>query len=111
MRSFAVEGTVFLLAVSALSGVGIAYYPGSPFSTPAFFLVPVAIAVIHIVVAYFCWNLSSWSFIAAMALALFVGATDVVYSNLRYPGDELLVILQVLIILFSYRGYREIRKP
>ncbi len=30
-------------------------------------------------------------------------------SNLQYPRDELLVVLQLLIIMFGYRGYRELR--
>ena len=94
MRSFAVEGTVFWLIVGAAFGVAVAYYPGSPFLIPS-----MVVSIIYIGTAYMCWNLKVLSFIVATILAVFVCATDIVLSGFRYPGEEVLAILQLLVML------------
>jgi hypothetical protein len=107
MRSLAVEGTFFFLIVSAIANIPLVYFPGSP---SFLILTGIAFTIIDFVIAYFCWQLKAWSFIIAIVLALFVITSAVIISGLQYPGDELLVIVQSLIIFFSSRGYREIRK-
>ncbi|MHA2323989.1 MAG: hypothetical protein ACXACB_01210 [Promethearchaeota archaeon] len=107
MRSLAVEGAVFFLIISAIANIPLVYYLGSP---DFMLLVGVAFAIVDLVIAYFCWNLKPWSFIIAIILALFVIISAISISGLQYPGDELLVIVQSMIVFFSFRGYREIRK-
>ena len=102
MKSFAVEGTVFWLLVSAIASIPLAYYPGSNFIA-----ISVVVTAIYIALAYLCWREKPLGFISAMVLAVLVIAMDVVFSGLRYPGDELLIVLQLLIIFFGYRGYKE----
>lgn len=108
-RSFAVEGTVFWLLVSAIAGPILAFFPGSPFFAFPLVLVPVATSVLYVVIAFFAWRLRPWSFLAAAALALIILVTTVSVSLLVYPGDELLAVVQMLTVLFALRGYRELR--
>ncbi len=105
MRSLAVEGTVGFLVVSAIISAPLTYYPGSQF-----LLVGILFAVTYAVIAYVCWKQIPAGFIAAIILALFAAASAVGISGLRYAGDELLVVVQLLIVFFSYRGYREVRR-
>ncbi|MFW9800826.1 MAG: hypothetical protein ACFFD9_10340 [Candidatus Thorarchaeota archaeon] len=109
MKSFSIEGSVFWLLVSAIASPPLAYFPGSPFFEPALFFVPISFSIIYIIIAYFCWNQEARGFIAAIVMALLVLAMDTGFSGLAYPGDELLSIVQLLIVLFSLRAYREIR--
>jgi uncharacterized membrane protein len=104
IRSIAVEGVVFFLIISAISNIPLVYYPGSP---DIMILIGVVFTIIDLIIAYFCWKLKAWSFIIAIILALFVITSAINISGLRYPGDELLVIIQSLIVFFSIRGYRE----
>ncbi|NIN66145.1 MAG: hypothetical protein GTO63_15920 [Anaerolineae bacterium] len=103
------EGTIFLLLASAIAGPILAFFPGSPFFAFPLVLVPVATSILYVVIAFFAWRLRPWSFLAAAALALIILATTVSVSRLIYPGDELLAVVQVLTILFAFRGYRELR--
>jgi hypothetical protein len=107
VRSLAVEGAVFFLIVSAIANIPLVYFPGSPYFL---ILTGIAFAIIDFGIAYFCWKLKAWSFIIAIILALFSITSAITISGLRYPGDELLVIVQSLIIFFSVRGYREVTK-
>jgi uncharacterized membrane protein len=100
-----VEGTVFWLLASAIASIPLAYYPGSQFIT-----ISVVVTVIYLVIAYLCWKQNSLSFIAAIILSALVIVMDVGFSGLHYPGDELFIVLQLLIIFFGYRGYRESRR-
>jgi uncharacterized membrane protein (UPF0136 family) len=102
VKSFAVEGLVFFLIVSALADVLAVMFPGS-----TFILLGVVFGFIHIVLAYFCWKQKTWSFLAAIVLALIIIIADITISGLQYPGDEILVILQTIIVFFSYRSYME----
>jgi hypothetical protein len=108
-RSFAVQGTIFWLVVSAIAGPILAFFPDSPFFEFPLVLVPVATSAIYVVIAYFVWKLRPWGFLAAAAMALIILATTVAVSQLRFPGDELLAVVQMLTILFSLRGYAEVR--
>jgi predicted branched-subunit amino acid permease len=103
LKSFAVEGTVFWLLASAIASIPLAYYPGSQFIA-----ISVVVTAIYLALAYLCWRENPRGFIAAIILAVFVIVMDIVFSGLRYPGDELLLALQLLIIFFGYRGYREL---
>lgn len=103
------QGTVFWLLVSAIAGPILAFFPGSPFFDFPLIFVPVATSAIHVVIAYFAWKLRPWGFLAAALLALIILATTVAISQLRFPGDELLAVVQMLTILFSLGGYAEVR--
>lgn len=100
---------MFWLFASAIAGPLLAAYPGSPFLAFPLLLVPVATTVLYVVLAFFCWRLNPWSFLAAAALALVILATTVSVSRLTYPGDELLAVTQMITVLFALRGYRELR--
>lgn len=103
-RSFAGEGTVYWLIVSALLlgyltlavalAVGIFYF--------AFTL---ALAVVELVLAYACWTLREWGFLASTLSAIIVAglAFGILYS----PVGDLLLLLQLQVALFAYRAHRE----
>jgi uncharacterized membrane protein len=67
-------------------------------------------AAIYAVIAIMCWKLKQMGFVTAIIIALLVIASAVGYSGLQYAGDELLVIVQVLLVFFAYRGYMETRQ-
>lgn len=114
MRSFAVEGTVYWLIISAVSTFLLSLFE------PQTILIAFAFSVIFIVVAYFSWIQKAWSFIAAIILALVVIVSDISYpiflntgteiTPLQYPGEELIIIIQLLIIVFSLRAYKELKQ-
>jgi predicted branched-subunit amino acid permease len=96
---------VFWLAVSSIASIPLVSYEGAPSFLIGLGLVFTAI---YLVVAYLCWKLNPRGYIAAIGLGLFVIVVAVTVSGLRYPGDELLVVVQLLVILFGFRAYREL---
>ena len=103
-RSFAVEGTVYWLIVSAVLtsflAVSIAWAAG--FTYFAFTLV---LAIINLGLAYICWNLKGWGFLASTVSAIVVAglAFGILYS----PIGNLLLLLQLQVAFFAYRAYGE----
>jgi hypothetical protein len=105
MRSFAAEGTVFWLIVSAVFGAIFSYYPGS-----SFWVIGIVVGLLQFVVAYFCWQQKVVGFLVTAALGFIFLLLNITISRLEYNGDEFLAMIQVLLVLFSLRAYREIRR-
>ncbi len=63
------------------------------------------LAVVEVALAYFCWIKKKWAFLASTVSAIVVAglAFGILYS----PVGDLLLLLQLQIILFAYRAYRE----
>lgn len=110
-RSLAVESTIFWLVVSAILIVA-----SSDLTMITEAASGVVTAVVYLVVAYLCWNQRKWSFVGAIALALFVtvggvafpilaGLTNSVFGALS--SGAIILVPQFLLIFFSYRAYRE----
>lgn len=104
MRSFAVEGTVFWLVVNAIAGAILSYYPGS-----SFWAVGIAVGLLQIALAYFCWKIKVASFLVALALGLIFLILNITISRLEYTGDEFLAMTQITLVFFSFRAFREVR--
>jgi hypothetical protein len=117
VRSYAVEGTVFWLVVSAIIMTASAY------DAEQLGLVAAAagVAIVYLVVAYACWNLKKWGFIAAIALALFTAVSNITFGSFFFaeevPSDWLfvtfvnggfLMVPQYILMFFSFRAYREL---
>jgi hypothetical protein len=103
MRSFAVEGAVFWLIVSAVAGAISSYYPGS-----SFWMIGIVVGLLQIVVAYFCWQQKTAPFLVAAALGFIFLTLNITISRLEYSGDEFLAMIQITLVLFSLRAFREI---
>lgn len=113
MRSFAVEGTVFWLVVSAILTGGSAY--GAPL---VFAALALAVAVVVVITAFFAWNHKKWAFVLAIVLALVALVGNVVFGDpealATVTGFEILSagawlsIPQFLVIFYSLRAYREL---
>ena len=103
-KSFAGEGTVYWLIVSAILLVyltfAVAVAAGSLYI--AFTLV---LAGVEAVLAYACWTLRKWGFLASTLSAIAVAglAFGILYS----PIGDLLLLLQLQVVLFAYRAHRE----
>ena len=125
-RSFAEEGTVYWLIVSALV---LVYLPVSVASTTAGILLflylafAIALAAVEAALAYTCWTMKKWSFIASTISAIIFSGltfgilyspigTAIIVSGLAFeilysPIGNLLLLLQLQVVLFSYRALRE----
>ena len=106
-KTFAAEGTVYWLLVNAILLVyltfAVAVAAGSLYI--AFTL---ALAVVEAVLAYACWTLKKWGFLASTLSAIVVAglAFGILYS----PIGDLLLLLQLQVVLFAYRAHREGRQ-
>jgi hypothetical protein len=62
-----------------------------------------------LVLAYACWTLRKWGFLASTVSAIVVAglAFGILYS----PIGDLLLLLQLQVVLFAYRAYREPTTP
>jgi hypothetical protein len=106
-RSFAGEGTVYWLLVSAILlaylTVAVAAAAGLPY-----FAFTLALAIAELVLAYACWTLKTWGFLASTLSAIIVAglAFGILYS----PVGDLLLLLQLQVVLFGYRAHREPRQ-
>ena len=103
-RSFAVEGTVFWLVVSAIAGAILSNYPGS-----SFWEVGIVVGLLQIALAYFCWKIKGASFLVALASGLIFLTLNITVSRLKYTGDEFLAMIQITLVFFSFRAFREFR--
>jgi len=101
--SFAEEGTVYWLIVSAilLGYLTIAVAVAAGILYLGFAL---ALAVVEAFLAYACWTLRKWGFLASTLSAIVVAglAFGILYS----PIGDLLLLLQLQVVLFAYRAYR-----
>jgi len=106
--SFAEEGTVYWLIVSAILlgylTVAVAVAAGILYLGFA-----LALAVVEALLAYACWTMKKWGFLASTLSATAVAglAFGILYS----PIGDLLLLLQLQVILFAYRAYREPTTP
>ena len=68
-----------------------------------------ALAVVETVLAYACWILRKWGFLASTISAIVVAglAFGILYS----PIGDLLLLLQLQVVLFAYRAHREPKQP
>ena len=103
-KSFAGEGTIYWLIVTAilLSYLTIAVALASGI---LYFSFTLTLAVVELVLAYACWTLKEWGFLASTVSAIVVAglAFGILYS----PIGDLLLLLQLQVVLFAYRAYRE----
>jgi len=105
--SFAEEGTVYWMIVSAILlgylTVAVAVAAGI-----LYFGFTLALAMVEAVLAYACWTLKKWGFLASTLSAIVVAglAFGILYS----PVGDLLLLLQLQILLFAYRAHREGRQ-
>jgi hypothetical protein len=105
--SFAEEGTVYWLIVSAilLGYLTVAVAVAAGILYLGFTL---ALAIVEAVLAYACWTLKKWGFLASTLTAIVVAglAFGILYS----PIGDLLLLLQLQIVFFAYRAHREPRQ-
>jgi len=104
--SFAAEGTVYWLIVSAL----LLGYLTVAFGVAAgilYFTFTLALALVELALAYACWTLGEWGFLASVISSIVVAglAFGILYS----PIGDLLLLLQLQVLLFAYRAHREPR--
>ncbi|TMI26193.1 hypothetical protein E6H19_10485 [Candidatus Bathyarchaeota archaeon] len=103
-KSFAGEGTVYWLIVTTilLSYLTVAVALASGI---LYFSFTLTLAVVELVLAYACWILRKWGFLASTVSAIVVAglAFGILYS----PIGDLLLLLQLQVVLFAYRAYRE----
>ncbi len=102
------EGTVYWLLVSAIL-LGYLTVVVAVAAGVFYFAFPLALAVVELVLAYACWTLKAWGFLASTLSAIVVAglAFGILYS----PVGDLLLFLQLQVVLFAYRAHREPRKP
>ena len=105
--SFAGEGTVYWLIVSSILLVYLTAAVAVAAGT-VYLALTMALAVVEAVLAYACWTLKSWGFLASTVSGIFVGglAFGILYS----PVGDLLLLLQLQVVLFAYRAHRETQK-
>jgi len=105
--SFVEEATVYWLIVSAVLlgylAVAVALAAGIPY-----FAFTLTLAAVELLLAYVCWTLRKWGFLASTLSAIVVAglAFGILYS----PIGDLLLLLQLQIVFFAYRAHREPRQ-
>jgi len=102
--SFAEEGTVYWLIVSAILLVYLTFAVAIAAGI-LYIAFTIALATLEAVLAYACWTLKKWGFIASTLSAVVVAglAFGILYS----PIGALLLLLQLQVVLFAYRAHRE----
>jgi len=103
-KTFAAEGTVYWLLVSAILLVYLAFAVAVAAGT-LYFAFTLVLAILEAVLAYACWTLRKWGFLASTISAIVVAglAFGILYS----PVGDLLLLLQLQVVLFAYRAHRE----
>ena len=105
--SFVEEGTVYWLIVSAILlgylTVAVAVAAGI-----LYFALTLVLVVVEAVLAYACWSVKKWGFLASTLSAIVVAglAFGILYS----PIGDLLLLLQLQVVLFAYRAHRELKQ-
>ncbi len=104
-RSFAEEGTVYWLIVSAIL-LGYLTIAVAVAAGILYFASTLALAVVEVVLAYACWTLKKWGFLASTLSAIVIAglAFGILYS----PIGDLLLLLQLQIVFFAFRAHREL---
>jgi len=102
--SFVAEATVYWLIVSAVLLVYLTFAVGVAAGV-LYIAFTIALALVEVVLAYACWTLNKWGFLASTLSAIVVGglAFGILYS----PIGDLLLLLQLQVVLFAYRAHRE----
>ena len=105
-KTFAAEGTVYWLLVSAILLVYLTFAVAVAAGT-LHFAFTLILAIVEAVLAYACWTLKKWGFLASTLSAIVVAglAFGILYS----PVGDLLLLLQLQVVLFAYRAHREPR--
>ncbi len=105
-RSSAIKGTVTLLVINAVLGLSFLFEP----EVGDLFTITVVLSAVQLVVAYLCWDQRKLGFMLAIILALFNIVGTVAYN----PTIDLWLImptaLQLILIFFGFRAYREFEK-
>ncbi len=102
VRSFAVEATAYWLIISTIL---LVYLTVAVSAGLLYFAFALILAVAEAVLAYACWTLRKWGFLASTISAIVVAglAFGILYS----PVGDLLLLLQLQVVLFAYRAHRE----
>ncbi len=102
VRSFAVEATAYWLIISTIL---LVYLTVAVSAGLLYFAFALILAVAEAVLAYACWTLRKWGFLASTLSAIVVAglAFGILYS----PVGDLLLLLQLQVVLFAYRAHRE----
>lgn len=100
------EGTVYWLALSALLSSFLSATVAWAASL-AYLAFTLALTILDLWLAYACWNSSRPGFLYSVVSAIVISglAFGIIYS----PIGALLLLLQLQLILFAYRAYRESR--
>jgi hypothetical protein len=107
LRSFAVEGTVFWLIVVVAVEITAGTTPGGALGF--------VFALVNAVVAWLCWTRKKFAFLIATVLSLLtvVGAYPFPFRGVDSAFDAevegLLIVGSLLVALFAFRAYREVR--
>ncbi|MFQ5871497.1 MAG: hypothetical protein ACE5IB_05010 [Candidatus Geothermarchaeales archaeon] len=111
MKSYAVEGTVFWLVVSAIVMTVSSYSP----EELTYFATAVPVVVLYLLVAYVCWDLRRWGFAAAIILALFTTLATFAFVPQEeqaiwqtFVDGAFLMVPQYILIFYAFRAYREL---
>jgi hypothetical protein len=112
LRTFATEGTVFWLVFVAV--VEVSASVSASFAFEGF-----VVAGLNALLAYLCWTGRRLPFLGASVVALLTAVGAYTFPpQIRSVGtpfqaatDTLLVVGSLLVLLFGFRAYRELREP
>ncbi len=121
LRSFAAEGSTFWLSVSAAYSLYFGYlvsFPPTPLPSHAQSLTlayaAVAVGIVQATLAYACWIMKRLAFAVSAIMAAILILLSLVVGGTKVFSDSVISaaigILQLLVIVHSYRAYRELRK-
>jgi hypothetical protein len=104
-KSFTEEATVYWLLVSAILLSYVSFAIGIAAGI-LYFIFALVLALAELVLAYACWTRTRWGFLASTVSAIVVAglAFGILYS----PVGDLLLLLQLQVVFFAYRGHREL---
>jgi len=103
-KTFAAEGTVYWLLVNVILLVYLTFAVAVAAGT-LYFAFALVLAIVEAVLAYACWTLKKWGFLASTLVAIAV--SGLAFGILYSPVGDLLLLLQLQIIFFAYRAHRE----
>ncbi len=103
-KTFAAEGTVYWLLVSAILLVYLTFAVTAA-AGMLYFAFTLVLGIVEAVLAYACWTLKKWGFLASTLTAIAV--SGLAFGILYSPVGDLLLLFQLQIIFFAYRAHRE----
>ena len=106
-KTFAAEGAVYWLLVSAILLVYLTFAVAVAAGT-LYFAFTLALTIVEAVLAYACWTLKKWSFLASTLIAIAI--SGLAFGILYSPVGNLLLLLQLQVVPFAYRAHRESRQ-